>query len=465
MNQPFAQPRDRTAARRGRLTLQPRTLRGRNLLLSLAAVLLLSGVASAQRPRLPANKLAADMVSVKRGPRLFGVLLGKDADGNLKFVVERQWLKRTERKYYQQVARFEKERTTEGGDKLLERIAAWRERRPDDIGLQVFLKREQKRLSADTKKRAEDRPKDGRPKEDRPKDGRGKADAKRSESRFLVVDVLANEIRGAYFQQPARRQVLVAAWRENVRNAVGRSFVALARELARKKVNVQQAQVAELLDGGVGTEDNPRQWAARVAIVEYRLRKQLNFEGSGSFLARTGEGAKDVDLSKVLGEVLKDQLTKQLAEVLGGGRKDDRAWLASAIKTADAEGVTGFRVARLEKDVRSRAVTVDILFYGKMPDGKWELLWRGRQRASATATSGDLKKEIASSPEVKRIVGLMRATGLPLDGAQLQLALGFGAATKSALQKAQLQFTNYLAAYAKQLDRPPVVLAGAAGKR
>ncbi|MDP6446568.1 MAG: hypothetical protein QGG36_00585 [Pirellulaceae bacterium] len=385
---------------------------------------------AAQQPRQPANKLAADFISVKRGPKLYGAFVRRDEAGNVSLFVERAWLKKTHPRYYKEVALLERERS--GGDRevLVERVKAWRESRSTDTGLRIFLDKELKRLGA-------------------------AVEAGEEVSRFLIVEILADELAGAYIQQPATRQMLLAAWENKLKDPVVRTAASLRRELQSKGVMWEGRSFNFASETAASSTDSKRQWAARVGIVEYRLRKKVDFQGSGAVIKRTGDGAKDIDLTGLLSEVLKDQVNAQLAELLGGAKpKDDRKWVAEAIRVAESEGVTSFRVSRLRKDLQRKQAEVTIEFFAKLPDGKWEPIWVNTQRADATRVDPKAREEVLAAPEIQRMIALMKATGLPLDDSQLQLAIGFGAATKESLRLSQLNLVRFLETYATLLDRP-----------
>jgi len=464
------------------------------LLLAVALLQIQSESVVAQQPRLPVSKLAADMVRINRGPTLYGAIVDRDETGNVTLAVNRAWLKKTHRAYYDVVVERDAEFVETHHWRLLDRIDAWRKKRKDDVGIQVFLDKETKRLtelpaSASAKAAGKSDPSKGdaakgdaakgdaakgdaakgdaakgdAAKDDAAKDDAGKGEAAKAErakaaggpAELMTVEILASEIKSAYAQPTDRRRLLQAAWKHNVRNAVTRTPLAISRELERLGVEWRREPSGPIAAGA--TSDTDEQWATRMSLVEFRLRKSLRFQGAGSFIARTGAGADDVAMKDVMARVLKDQLTEQLNALLGGAKpRDDGKWLEQAIREAEKEDVLGFRVARLEKDTARGSASVDISFYAKMPDGEWAMVFQTRATQSTATVKRESLEEVAGSDEVKNIIGLLKGAGLPMGEATINRALGFGAATKEAMNQAHLQFVNFINPYTKRLDSPAI---------
>jgi hypothetical protein len=391
----------------------------------------------AQQPRLPVSKLAADMVRVHRGPTLYGAIVNRDDAGNVTFAVHREWLKKTHREYHDLVVERDAAFIKSNSGRLLKRVETWREHRKEDVGMRVFLDKEKKRLTELLEEKTS------------PKGAAARGGP------LLSVEILADEIKTAYAQPLERRRLLRAAWKHNVHNAVTRTPLALSRELEKLEVDWRNATSGPSVASA--TADSEQQWATRMALVEFRLRKPLRFQGAGSFLARTGAGADDVAMKEVMGRVLKDQLTEQLNALLGRGKpKDDGKWLEQAIREAEKEDVLGFRVARLDKDVAKGTATVEVSFFAKMPSGEWASVFQTRATKSAADVKKESLEEVAGADEVKNILGLLKGTGLPLGDDAMKRALGFGAATKEAMNQAHLQFVTFLNPYTKRVDSPAI---------
>lgn len=397
---------------------------------------------AAQQPRLPVTKLAADMVWVKRGPKLYGALVERDEAGNVRMLVARRWLKKVAPDFLVMLDERERASAEAGRTQLLRRITAWRESRKDDVGMRVFLDAERERLSSKTAVAAD--PATGA------KDGSEKEDT--AEAGLIEVEVLADEIRSAYAQPVARRQLMLAALRADVERAITMTPEALARELEARRIDWRAAAGPTTKLGK--TIDDDDRWAMRQALVEYRHRQPLNFQGSGSFLARTGKGADKPPLEEVLVRVMKDQLEDTLRAALGGPAPARVDWRSQATRVADAEKFNGFRVARLDKDPLGGRVTVTISFHARLPDDRWVDVFQ----VSATKSIADVKKEsldeIAGADDVKTITALLRGAGSLGGEDALRKALGFGAAAKEALNEAQLKFVTVLKRNIKRLDTP-----------
>lgn len=429
----------------------------------LAAMLAADGaIALAQTPTLAPARLAVDSVLIKGGPRLYGLIIGKNEDGSVAIAVERAWLEKTYRKFHRDETALENDVARAVREKTLERLGAWTAGRAADKNLLLFLEEERKRLAAT----------DG----ERP-----------SPAQFVVIQVPAEKV-GNMFRQPAeRRQIGMLAFRERLKDVTTRSASSLGKEL--DGLSIDRRQQADLSDRVPPMLEGERSWAARVALVEYRLRKQLNFQGAGRLLERTGDGAAPVDFDKLLQAVFEEQTADQLAELkallgtdLGGPAKPPRDtakpardtagkadWIMKAVRLAEQDGVTGFRVARLTKEAAGRRegnrafteflpmIAVEMQFFAKMPGGEWILIWGESFQADATKVSAEAREEVAAAPEVKRITELLSKAGLGDEG-RLEKAIAFGAATKTALDEAHVTFGKMLLASTRQLDGPPIPL-------
>ena len=72
----------------------------------LSAAWLYSAEVKAQQ-KSGADRFAVDLVTLKSGDRLRGALLGASADGTVSMAVQREWLKRSRPRFYEEATRFE----------------------------------------------------------------------------------------------------------------------------------------------------------------------------------------------------------------------------------------------------------------------------------------------------------------------------------------------------------------------
>jgi hypothetical protein len=308
------------------------------------ALCLTPGTVRADKPVAPAD-LAVDQVSLRGGPRLLGAVLGREADGTLAIAVGRAWLKKTHPKFYEQALRDETVETRAALTELRDRIADWRKSRPDERELDFFLGREAERVESELKA--------------------FEAGTRSEVAQFMVLDLAPGKIEHVVNQPPQRKRVAAAAWREGLADVETRSVAGLSQELTKLKAD-QVDDADALLDSLPPRRQNEAAWAARRAIVEYRFRKPLDFQGTGDVVVRAGDAPKAVDLAQLIDGILKSVGGDALGDLAdppaagGGSRKPPRnngsaeKWLATATRMAEADGVEGFRVTRVEQDLAAK---------------------------------------------------------------------------------------------------------------
>lgn len=411
---------------------------------TLVGLIVLTGVGAVRADKpVPLADLAVDQVSLKGGPRLLGAVLGHEADGTLAFAVGRAWLKKTHARYFEPALREETAETRAAFLELRDRIAAWRKARSTEKELEFFLDKEAERIekelnALDTGMREEDAP-------------------------FLVLDLAPAKIDRLMSQPPQRRRIAHAAWREGLTDVETRSAASLAQELKQKKVDPVDDPDA-LLDLLPPRRQNDAAWAARQAIVEYRFRKPLDFQGMGDAVVRAGETVKAADFAPLLAELLKslsgDALSNLLDPPAAGGagkgsatRPAGEQWLVSAAKIAESEELTGFRVTRVEQDLAARRAAVETRFVARLPDGSWKTVWQETVPADASKPRPDVEQQIENDPRVRAALELFKSLGAQGDE-QIKLAIRFGAATQEAQKQADSRFFEFRDRYLKQLDGP-----------
>ena len=237
----------------------------KRLLANCLVLLLTSGLATGQRPRGSPKRLAVDVVSVKGGPQLFGAVLSRSADGGLTMAVERAWLEKTYPRYYQELAAGERALATAAREGLTRRIERWQRRRSEDANLVLFLREQAQQVA-------------------KPLDA-----AAATTSQFVMIELAAGEVRNVFRQPPRQRRIAELAWALRLDNVTTRTANHLQRELQKREVDV--AKAPQLADRFGTLPQGEQEWAARMALVEFRLRKKLTFQGEGEYVARTGSGA------------------------------------------------------------------------------------------------------------------------------------------------------------------------------
>lgn len=429
----------------------------------IALTLCLTAPALAEGPGLSPKRMAVDVVSIKGGPQLFGLVLQQAADGRLLFAVERDWLRSNHKRYYTEVSTAEATLAEAAGEELLERIRRWIKRRATDRNLVLFLDQELQRLEADRD------PKDADAKTEKEKDTPAK-DAEKpvplKEKQFVLVDIPGDKVRSLFRQPPERRQLALLAWQHRLKNVATRTANSLMRELQEAGVEIGP-QPVDLADRFPGQVLDERQWAARVALVEYRLKQKLSFQGEGEFLARTGDGAVEVDLAELVGKIVEQQLKAQRAIAEGRPSADSTDWMKKPIEEAEYAGLTGFLAARLHRQFVftgtafefPKEAIVELTFVARQPDGAWQPIWSVSETQDAASVRPETKAEVAAGAEINKVLDLLKLAGLAKDGSTVDRAIAFGAAAKQAQSAAEQKFHEFLLLYTRQIDAPPIPLA------
>ncbi|HLJ09639.1 MAG TPA: hypothetical protein VKU82_00545 [Planctomycetaceae bacterium] len=389
--------------------------------------------------------LAVDQVSVKGGPRLLGSVLGREADGTLAVAVGRAWLKKSHVRLFEQALRDETAETRLALVELRDRIAEWRKARAGRKELEFLFDKESERVENELK--AID------------------AGTHRQDAPFMVLDLAPAKIERVVIQPPQKKSIAQAAWRENLADVETRSVTSLAQELKKQKIEPDDDPDA-LLQLLPPRRQNDAAWAARKALVEYRYLKTLDFQGQGDLLLPAGGAANQIDLGQVLTGVMKSGagLFSELLDPDGvsGKRKPaangSEKWLATAVETAEAEGVAGFRVTRVDPDLAAKRTSVETRFVARLPDGAWKTVWQRTETADASKPRPDAEQQIMQDPQVQAALKLAKSIGLGGDD-QVKLAVGFGAATMEAQKAADSRFFEFRDRYLRQLDTPVMRVA------
>ncbi len=408
-------------------------------------LLLVVEASSGQRPRVSPKRLAVDVVSVQRGPQLYGAVLAGNATEGLTMAVERSWLEKTWPRYYRDLAAGERALATAASEGLRGRVEQWRRSRNGDANLVLFLQQETARLH-----------------------GAKEDEVEKPASQFVLIELAADEVRNLYRQPPPQRRVAEVAWALRITNVTTRTVNSLRREIEKREVDLSKAP--DLTDRFGSLPQSDTQWAARVALVEFRLRKKLTFQGEGEYVARTGSGADKVDLTDLVNQIVGQQLGAQITDILGGAadkRPKKEAWRTKVIREAEYEGVRGFLVSRLQREFRRTEkgftfpdeAVVELSFFARMPDRSWRVIWHHQEKRAAHAVDPRRVEEVAAAPRVRSVLEVVKRLGLAGNKKVVDRLMAFGAATMTAQEAANLAFQRFLLTHSKQLDGPPLVLA------
>jgi hypothetical protein len=378
------------------------------------------------------NNLVVDVVRLKSGLSLHGAALAQSG-GVLTMAVDRAWLRRVSERYYESAERDEAALAREALVQLQERIPAWKAERPNAPRLAKLLDDELARIE-----RGLNGP---------------------LQTQFMLVDLPRAKIERTALAPPARRQVALLAWHEQLADVEGRTEDSLRRELKERRIDPEAHRV------DLSAELPPRpqtdaQWAARRALVEYVLLRPIDFQGTGDALFQTGEGVDRPQTGALLAAVLQSQLTSQLAELLAetAGAAPPAVAKQAAIdavrrKVEQLDGA-GFKLSRVSFDGAGAQVTVECQFHARLPGSGWQVIWQSARTVDARAARDEVERRVRQDPAVKKLLELLGAAA----GDQLDQALRAGAASLEALEECQERFGAFLEPHLRRLDTPPLFL-------
>jgi len=402
------------------------------LVLMLVAVCGLADVVAAQ----PFGRLAVDVVSLKSGRSLRGAVLQRQADGTLTVAVSRRWLQTANPPLFAQQDALDREARIEAWTQTRNRLQALLDHPPDAPRLVFFFTQERDRL--DKLLAAEEPP--GAP--------------------FLLIDLKANQIARITPAPPDRQKLALLAWQADWPDVETRDAADLRAELTKQEINLD-GPPPDLSDRLPARPQDDREWAARLAVLEYTYRQPVDFQGTGDALVRTGSDQKP-DLSRIFQKLLKQQVDSLLQELLADGRpapavKPDREWLSPAIAATQAAGAKGFRVTRVQVEQQGSRVQVETRFVARIADDDWQTVWQTTELADGSTPRPELEARIADDPQVKSALESLQALAA-IDDAPIRQAIRVGAATMAAQRTADQRFFKFMERHAKRADGPPLSL-------
>lgn len=399
--------------------------------------------AAADRANTPVQKRAVDMVALVGGQRIFGMLASPPGDDKVVFLVQRQWLQTHQRELYQAATAGEDDRRKQAWTELHQRLLAWRQRRTEPRVFVGFLDRSLREVEAQLAL-------PNKPVEP---------------SQLLLLELPKAKVRNSYLQPPEVRRLLGLAWQERLENAEDLAVDEISAQLKTRGVDVQRAQL-DLSDRFDIQPQTEREWAAKVAVVEFEILGVPHYEGTGGVLVRAGDDQHRPKVGDLVGSLLQDQLGGALGDLLGGAggaggvapKDRHREAIDKALASAAAEGFRGVRVTYLDQDLANRRVTVDDRFFARMPDDSWQDIWQQSATLDATDASKDDDERLAADPQVAEIMKAVKGLGLDANQDLFKSALRFGAITQQAMQATDREMAQFLLRNTRRLTGPPMVV-------
>lgn len=374
-----------------------------------------------------------DVVTVAKHGAIRGRIVRREADGTLVMAVRREWLARAAPDLAANTARDDRVGALAARDDVRRRIEAALRDLPADDRRRTFLEAESARIE--------------RLLADPAKDPAARAT-------FTWVRLPARSVRREQAADPAAARIVQWAWSEGLDDAETRDVVRLARDLADRGIDPAAAPPT-LADRLPPVPQDDREWAVRMALVADTIDEPVAFQGMGDLQVRLS-GVADADrILPLLKEAVGGNLDDLLA-VFGGARPAPPGpdqWLASARNQAEDEGRC--RATRLRLDARAGRVEIESAFQVRLPDGRWETVWRDRAVADGTARRPVADERLAADPRVKGILDAVRGIGL-VDEERIDRALAMGAATLEALATIDARYAEFRSVHARALDGPPL---------
>ena len=410
---------------------------GRIGLLTIVLVMVIAAPVIAEPKPAGVGHPVVDVVTLKSGRSLRGVVTSQEPNGSLTMIVSREWLSGANPTLLETALTENQDGRKASWTQTRDRIAQRQKSPIESPNLAFFLKQEQKRIEQLL------------------------ADRNLPEPDFLLLDVRHETIAKVVRASADRLKIALLGWNEHLPHVETRDASSVEKELTNQGVKLDVVPV-ELPDRIPPRPQSDDEWAARMAIVEYTLAESLDFQGMGDVLARTREG-QPANLGEVLPKIFQQQLGSLFNDLLNDGRpqqkpKEDSEWLAGAIRQAEREKLRGFRVTRLDIDPTAMRVTVETRFVAKLAESRWRTIWRWTETGDGTKARPQAEARIEQDPQLKTAIDTLKSIGLA-DGETLKQAIRIGAATMATQQAADAKFAQFLDGYVRRLDGPPLVIA------
>lgn len=375
-----------------------------------------------------------DVVTLKSGRSLRGGIVWRDPSGSLTMAVSRSWLQ-TSVPHEAETTLSENIKArqlawTQTRDRIVERLKAV----DDPPRLVFFLKQELERIEQLIGNRKNDDPD------------------------FLWVDVAHPTIAKLHLAKPDQRQLALFAWDARLSDVETRDGMSLKKEMNGKGIKID-VSAPDLSDRLPARSQDEKEWAVRMALVEYAISKPFDFQGIGDALLRT-EGDRPANISDILPKVFQQQLGSLIKDLANDGRQignqqRPEAWLKSLIRQAESANNHGFRVTRVNLDKVPSLVTVESRFVADAGNGNWQTLWQSSVTEDGTMARPDVETRIEQDPQLKTALESAKSLGL-IDSNTLQQAIRVGAATMAAQQNVDARFAEFRDRYTRHLDGPPL---------
>ncbi|MEK6259855.1 MAG: hypothetical protein AABP62_14645 [Planctomycetota bacterium] len=391
---------------------------------------------------VPLSQLGVDVVSLKSGKPVRGAILKSEANGSVTMAVSREWLKQANPELLVKLTAEEATEQRVAWEQLRDRLTKLLDMPPESQRSVFFMKQELERVE---KLLAQAEPPEA--------------------PQFVWFEAKREAIAKVTPSAPDRQRIALWGWGERLKEVETRDVADLTRELKQKGVDPTKP-APDLSDQLAARPQDEREWAARLALVEYAFGTPIDFQGTGEVLVRSDASRDLKEMAPVIAKVLRGQVDSFLKDLTGDGRPakgkaaSNNDWLKSAQLDTERLGATGFRATRVDLNVEGRQTAVQSAFVvrintGPQAQSNWETIWSHRETADATKPRAETEARIANDPQVKQALDTVKSLGLGAED-QVQQAIRFGAATMAAQQTADSRFFEFRDRHLKHLDGPPL---------
>ncbi len=391
---------------------------------------------------VPMSQLGVDVVGLKSGKSVRGAILKSEANGSVTMAVPREWLKQANPELLAKLAAEEATSQRVAWEQLRDRLTKLLAAPPESQRSVFFMKEELERVEKLL----------------------GQAEPPEP-TQFVWFEAKREAITKVSPNTPERQRVAIWGWSTRLKDVETREVADLTRELKQKGVDPTKP-APDLSDQLAARLQDEREWAARLALVEYAFGTPIDFQGTADVLVRS-DGSRDLkEMAPVIAKVLRGQVDSFLKDLTGGGRPAkskpaaNNDWLKPAMLETERLNSTAFRATRVDLNVEGRQTAVQMAFVVRIAAGpqgqsQWETIWSHRETADATKPRAESEARIANDPQVKQALDAVKKLDLGAED-QVQQAIRFGAATMAAQQTADSRFFEFRDRHLKHLDGPPL---------
>jgi hypothetical protein len=396
-----------------------------------------SGPRTSKHAAAAASQLSVDLVKLRSGKTLRGGIARQNDDGSLTMAVSRDWLLKFDASLASKRLKDETSVQRTALEQLRDRLDKELAGRPEESPLAIFFRRERKRIEERLAQPASPEP-----------------------PQFVWIDLKQKQVAKIVRASIERRRIACWSWYERLANVETRDAAGLDQELKHKRIDATQPP-PDLSDRFPLRIQDDREWSARLALLTYALEKPLDFQGAGDMLVRSDRSAKAPDMASVIAQLFGGSLNSLLKELTDAGRAtattaesaDD--WLKPATREAEREKARAFRATRVHVNLGARQATVESVLAVQLDNAKWETIWSARETEDGTKIRASMEAAIGKDARVKSALGVLNSLGAASDD-QIQQSIRFGAATMTAQQAVDRQFSAFEEPLLQRLDGPPL---------